>query len=141
MGERIHRDEFREIEEIIRRILEQTLRGTDGSLPAGFHVIVSGGEISRGGDSRDTPVSRIVDEPPVEIYEEDGEVRILAEVPGADVSTTHLQVTGRVLRIYADGGERRFKTSVELPPVRTDTMVSRLAHGVLEITFSNDLSP
>jgi HSP20 family protein len=135
MTEGTKKDEFKEIEEMIRRILERTLGGQEGTLPPGFRIVVTGGEIIRSDRTPALP-SRTVVEPETEVYEENDEVRVLVEVPGAALSTTHLQVTGRVLRIYADGGDCRYKTSVELPPIRAETMTSRLTHGVLEITFS-----
>jgi HSP20 family protein len=140
MTEGIKGDEFKDIEEMIRRILEHTLHGPQGTLPSGFRIIVTGGEISGGGERVPSPPSRIVEEPATEVFEEGDEIRILVEVPGAALSTTHLQITGRVLRIYADGGARRYKTSVELPPIQAETMASRLYHGVLEITFLLDPS-
>jgi HSP20 family molecular chaperone IbpA len=135
MSEGTKKDEFKEIEEMIRRILERTLGGQQNMLPPGFHIIVTGREISRSDRTPALP-SRTVEEPATEVYEDGDEVRILVEVPGSALTTTHLQVTGRVLRIYADGGHCRYKTSVELPPIRAETMASRLTHGVLEITFS-----
>jgi HSP20 family molecular chaperone IbpA len=130
------RDEFEEIEEIIRRILERTIRGQEGMLPPSFRIIISSGEIKGGRSHGTAPVPCEVEEPSTEVYEESGQIKILAEVPGADLNTIHLQVTGRVLRIYADGGERRYKTTLELPPVQAETMASHLTHGVLEITFA-----
>ncbi len=132
------KDEFHELEKMIRRILESTLRGQDGMLPPGFHIIVSGGEIPVRSGSVPIQPSRMVEEPETEICDVGEGVTILVDVPGASLETTHLQVTGRVLRIYADGGERRYKTVVELPPVNVDSMVSRITHGVLEITFSRE---
>jgi HSP20 family molecular chaperone IbpA len=128
-------DEFKEIEEIIQKILERSLSGTGGIIPAGFRIIITGGEIREDRERFSLPISRQVHEPPVEIFTEGDTVRLLAEVPGADLSTTHLQVTGRMLRIYADGGVCRFRTSVELPPVEAETMSSLMIHGVLEVTF------
>jgi HSP20 family protein len=140
MSEETKKDEFKEIEEMIHRILESAFRRQGGMLPSGFRIIVTGGEISSGNGTIPLPPSRTVEEPVTEVYEEADKVRIMADVPGAVLTTTHLQVTGRVLRIYADGGVRRYKTSVELPPVRAETLVSHLTHGVLEIVFSKALS-
>ena len=129
------RDEFKEIEEMIRKILECSL-GTQGeTLPAGFRIIVTGGEITGGKDRSPLHVSRQVVEPAVEVYVEGDTVRILTEVPGADLTTTHLQITGKTLRIYADGGECRYHTSLELPRVESESMTPVITHGVLEVTF------
>ncbi|MDD1679546.1 MAG: hypothetical protein LUO93_10245 [Methanomicrobiales archaeon] len=135
MSEERKRDEFKEIEEMIRMILERTLRGQGEGLPPNFRIIITGGEITGGKDHVSADPSREVEEPAAEVYEDGDVIRVLVEVPGAVAENTHLQITGRVLRIYADGGGCRYKTSVELPPVQADTMVSRLTHGVLEITF------
>jgi HSP20 family molecular chaperone IbpA len=134
-GER-KRDEFKEIEEMIQKILERSLGGPGEELPPGFRIIITGGEIRAGGEHTPLPPSRLVEEPAIEMYEDDGEVKILVEVPGAKEGSTHLQITGKTLRIYADGGKCRYKTSIDLPPVETVSMSYRLINGVLEITFT-----
>jgi HSP20 family protein len=136
MTEERKRDEFNEIEEMIRMILERTLRGQGGSLPPGFRIIITGGEITAGKGQTPSPLSRKAEEPQYEVFEEEEGVKILVEVPGATSATTHLQITGTMLRIYADGGGRRYRTSVDLPPVQKESMTSRMIHGILEITFS-----
>lgn len=55
--------------------------------------------------NRNTPVPGIVEEPTTEIYEDNKEIKILVDMPGAALTTTHMQITGKVLRIYADGGK------------------------------------
>ncbi|MDD1673777.1 MAG: Hsp20/alpha crystallin family protein [Methanomicrobiales archaeon] len=141
MTDETKRDDFKEIEEMIRKLVERSLSARGGTFPSEFRIIISGGEITDGHSPITSPISQQVIEPSIEVYSEENEVRVLAEVPGADLSTTHLQVTGRVLRIYADGGECRYHTTVELPPVEAESMSALLTHGILEVTFKKSPLP
>ncbi len=99
----------------------------------GFRIIITGGEIPlpvRGISPRQL---QGVQEVPVEILEEDSEVLLLAELPGAERETTHLQLTGSALRIAAQAGDIRYHAIARLPPVQPDTLLYTLKNGVLEI--------
>ncbi len=130
------RDQFRDLEEWIRAMLERTL----GSEAHGFRIIITGGEIPLDSTGIPRRQAQGVQEVPVEMLDGGDEVLILAELPGAEADATHLQMTGSVLRIFAQGGDVRYHTTVKLPPVQPDTLIYSLKNGVLEVRLKKNIS-
>ncbi|WP_435127265.1 Hsp20/alpha crystallin family protein [Halobaculum sp. D14] len=75
----------------------------------------------------------------VSVYEDDGVVRLVADLPGVDKDGIDLQCDGTTLTISAHGDTRRFDERIQLP-VRVDehSASASFNNGVLEVTFDAD---
>ncbi|MFW6448556.1 MAG: Hsp20/alpha crystallin family protein [Halobacteriota archaeon] len=72
----------------------------------------------------------------VDIYEEDGEVRVVADLPGVAKEDIEVKSDGRTVSIRADGERRSYDEEVHLPRrVDEDSARASYNNGVLEITF------
>ncbi|MEM2098956.1 MAG: archaeal heat shock protein Hsp20 [Candidatus Bathyarchaeia archaeon] len=73
-------------------------------------------------------------EPLVDIAVMDGEVRVVAELPGVEKSDIKLHATEEILTIAVDKAERRYYKEVELP-LKVDVKQARSTYknGVLEV--------
>jgi HSP20 family protein len=77
-----------------------------------------------------------VREPLVDIFDEDKEVLIVAELPGASGPEIAVSVEGRTLTIEAKGAHRYAKT-VELPAkVKPEPSRKNYRNGLLEVRFA-----
>ena len=75
-----------------------------------------------------------VSEPMVDIFEEEGFVLVIAELPGAEEKDIRLDVRGDILCLTAETGDRKYSKEVLLPsPVDADSLESTYKNGVLEI--------
>jgi len=75
-----------------------------------------------------------VREPIVDVFDEEGLVLVLAELPGVEESDIHLEVKDDILNLTAEGKETKYSKEVLLPSVvDADTMESTYKNGVLEI--------
>lgn len=74
-----------------------------------------------------------VREPLVDVFENEEEITVVAELPGVEDKDIKTDVKERTLRIYAETGERKYSKEVELPAAVTDEIESSYKNGVLEI--------
>ncbi|MFW6110510.1 MAG: archaeal heat shock protein Hsp20 [Thermoproteota archaeon] len=75
-------------------------------------------------------------EPLVDIIDEDGELRVMAEVPGVSKEDIQLRGTEKTLTISVDTEERKYRKKVELPAkINLKEAKSSYNNGVLEITL------
>ncbi len=75
-------------------------------------------------------------EPLVDIIPTDGEIRVIAELPGVDKKDIKLHGTERSLTISVDVPQRKYFKEVELPSkVDPKNASSSYKNGVLEVTF------
>jgi len=76
-------------------------------------------------------------EPLVDVVTTDGEVKVVAELPGVDKSDIKLYGTEKTLSISVDRAERKYFKDVDLP-VSVDPKSARSVYknGVLEVTLS-----
>ena len=73
-------------------------------------------------------------EPIVDVFEEEGCVRVMTELPGVEESEISLKVTGNVLTISTDTSARKYFKEVELPtPVKEEIAESSYRNGILEV--------
>lgn len=72
----------------------------------------------------------------VDIYEEDGTIRLVADLPGVGKEDLSLQCDGEVLTIEAESERRRYDERLRLP-VRVDehSASATFNNGVLEVEF------
>ncbi|MFP4590565.1 MAG: Hsp20/alpha crystallin family protein [Halobacteriales archaeon] len=72
----------------------------------------------------------------VDIYEEDDEVRVVADLPGVAKEDIEVKSDGRTVSIRAEGERRSYDEQVRLPRgVDENTARASYNNGVLEITF------
>jgi HSP20 family protein len=89
------------------------------------------------GNVKKTPKGPKVEEerePITDVFDEDQEIRIYAEMPGVNEADIKLDLTEDILDISAQTGDRKYHKEVLLPAkVQADTMTCSYANGILEI--------
>jgi HSP20 family protein len=89
------------------------------------------------GNVRKTPKGPIVEEerePITDVFEEEEEVRVYAEMPGVDAEDITLDLKGDILDISAQTGDRKYNKEVLLPAkVKPETLTSSYKNGILEV--------
>lgn len=74
--------------------------------------------------------------PLVDVFDTDGQIQVVAEMPGIEKSDVELTVDGRNLEIHAARGDRRYNETVELPAdVDDNSAKATYKNGVLEVTL------
>ena len=77
-----------------------------------------------------------VRDPIVDVFDEEKEVSVVAEIPGVEESELDLQVKDDVL-IISTGGDKKYQTEVLLPRAfAPEAMESSCRNGVLKVTFT-----
>ena len=80
------------------------------------------------------PVVREVREPVVDIFEEEGHVLIVAEMPGIGAGDVRLDVKDDVLTIQAEEGDKKYRKELLLPGTYPrEKMTVSCNNGILEI--------
>jgi HSP20 family protein len=73
-------------------------------------------------------------EPIADVFDEDGEIRIYAEMPGINQADIKLDLKEDILELSAQTGDRKYHKEILLPSkVQADTMTSCYSNGILEI--------
>jgi HSP20 family protein len=89
------------------------------------------------GNVKKTPKGPTVEEerePITDVFDEDEEIRIYAEMPGVNQEDIKLDLKEDILDISAQTGDRKYHKEILLPSkVQTDTITSSYANGILEI--------
>lgn len=81
-------------------------------------------------------------EPLVDVMQTDGEVKVIAELPGVEKEDVKLHGTETSLTISVDTAERKYHKSVELPAkVDTEKTKASYKNGVLEVTLRKKKEP
>lgn len=74
--------------------------------------------------------------PLVDVFDTDGSVQVVAEMPGIEKEDVQLDLDEKSLEIKAERGERRYNEVVELPAdVDIDSTKATYKNGVLEIVL------
>lgn len=107
----------------------------------GFSIKSAGGGrpvVEPFGNIRKTPKGPKVEEerePIVDIFNEHGEIRLYAEMPGVNAENIKIDIKDDILVIRARTGQRNYYKEILLPEkVRPDTLASHYKNGILEIT-------
>jgi HSP20 family protein len=75
-----------------------------------------------------------VREPLVDVFDEGGQVLILAEMPGVEAGDIHVEVEGGRLTLSAQRGERRYRKEMEVPPdVEREAIAISCQNGIVEL--------
>jgi len=89
------------------------------------------------GNVKKTPQGPKVEEerePITDVFDEDQEIRIYAEMPGVNQKDIKLDLKEDILVISAQTGDRKYHKEVLLPAkVQADTMASSYNNGILEV--------
>jgi HSP20 family protein len=125
-------EDFQRMDEAERRSREPYVFGFSFSLgPDGRPVLREFGNVRSG------PVKPVLSEerePLMDIYEEGGDLVILAEVPGVDEEDIEINVSEDALEIEVDAPKRKYHKLVDLTqPVSTEIVRTTYKNGVLEV--------
>jgi len=89
------------------------------------------------GNVKKTPGGPKVDEerePITDVFDEDEEIRIYAEMPGVNQEDIKLDLKEDILDISAQTGDRKYHKEILLPAkVQAETLVSSYSNGILEV--------
>jgi len=89
------------------------------------------------GNVKKTPQGPAVEEerePITDVFDEDKEIRIYAEMPGVNQKDIKLDLKEDILDIWAQTRDRKYHKEILLPSkVQADTLVSSYNNGILEI--------
>ncbi|MDP2952681.1 MAG: archaeal heat shock protein Hsp20 [Chloroflexota bacterium] len=78
-----------------------------------------------------------VREPLVDVLDEEERVVVVAELPGVEEKSIHIEVREDMLELAAEARDRKYHKEVLLPsPVNASTMESSYRNGVLEIRLT-----
>jgi HSP20 family protein len=96
--------------------------------------------VERFGNVRDTtegPVVSDTREPFVDVFDEEEEIVVVAEVPGVQEKDIHLEVNGDVLALSATGPKRKYEKEILLPAaVDPKERQRNYQNGYLELRFT-----
>jgi HSP20 family protein len=118
----------------------KTPSGKEGRGVFGFSVrTLAGGEpvVSTFGNIKRTPKGPVVEEvrePLVDVFDEKGCIRLIAELPGVNQEEISVEVRGDILNLKAEGKERKYAKEILLPAkVKAESLQKSFHNGVLEI--------
>jgi HSP20 family protein len=104
-------DFFEEIERMMNDVMNDAELGTGPTEPAGTDVHL-------------------------DVYEEDDQLRVVADIPGVSKEAIDLKCDGRVLSLEAASGAREYQERVRLPvAVDEHSASASYNNGILEVTF------
>jgi HSP20 family protein len=76
-------------------------------------------------------------EPLVDVISDDGNIKVIAELPGVEKTDIKLHATSNTLTIHVDNPQRKYFKELELPEeVDPKTAKSTYRNGVLEVTLA-----
>lgn len=154
-GDFLPEEMFQQIEEMMDRMMremqdgslfdpsafEEMLRDSDGTSPFVFGFSMNLGPDGKPiiqrfgnahGDDRGEFTSSL--EPLVDVVEEDGEIIVVAEVPGVERDEIRVHIKGTTLTIHVDNPERPYHKEIQLPSrVKKEEAKSAVRNGVLEV--------
>jgi len=127
-------DAFKRLQEFLEQMIRESIeQGTLTARPMGFTIVIRGTGPFPMGRPGPAPENGGPVESPVEVHEEDGEVRVLGELPGISGDQVRLNLEDGILRISASDGVRTFRGQASLPPVDPGSLELSCRNGVLEV--------
>ena len=147
--EKMMEEEFKNFTSQVPKDYVRERKLPDGSTAREFGPFVYGYSLKIGPDgkpeinqfgnlkpSRRGPQVKEEREPLVDILETDGEIHVVAELPGVDKKDIKLHGTEESLTISVDIPQRRYYKEVALPAkVKVNEAKTGYKNGVLEVTF------
>ncbi|RLI30466.1 Hsp20/alpha crystallin family protein [Candidatus Bathyarchaeota archaeon] len=152
--ERMMEDMFKEFrEEALPRDLFRERRLPDGRIVREFGPVVWGYSVTIGPDGKPVirefgnvkpslrglkPLDiRTEREPLVDVFSDNGNIKVIAELPGVEKGDIKLYATSNTLTISVDTPQRKYYKELELPAeVDPKSAKSTYKNGVLEVTLS-----
>ena len=152
--ERMFEEMFKEYEKGLPKDLFRERRLPDGRIVREFGPVVYGYSVTIGPDGK--PVIREFGnvkpslkgfrpsldikterEPLVDVFSEDGSIKVVAELPGVEKQDIKLHATPKTLTISVDTPQRKYYKELELPEeIDPKTAKSVYRNGVLEVTLT-----
>ena len=127
-------DAFRRLQEFLEQMIRESIeQGNITARPMGFTIVIRGAGPFPMGQPGPAPENGGALEPLVEVHEEDGEVRVLGELPGITGDQVQLNLEDGILRISASDGMRTFIGKASIPPVDPGSLEVSCRNGVLEV--------
>ncbi|MEA2071896.1 MAG: archaeal heat shock protein Hsp20 [Asgard group archaeon] len=72
----------------------------------------------------------------IDVFTNNGEVKIVAEIPGVSKEDINVRATETKVKISAQSSERNYQTEKELPvKIKPKTASSKYTNGILELVF------
>ncbi len=132
-------ENFREIGEIIRKMLEQAGM-SDHPAPVVFNFRI----YVNMAPPQDLPHNGIPGgsktiEPEVEVQQVGNEVILATELPGVSPDDVKVMFSGSTVHIKAGDGELKYHTTADVPPAEKDSVTVSFRHGVLEVTYREQI--
>lgn len=150
--DRLYEEAFKDIEKKVPRDLVRERRLPDGRISREMGPFIYGYSFTIGPDGK--PVIRefgnvrpsLKGKPPVEVVEkreplvdvidEDGTVKVVAEVPGVTKDDIKLDATERTLTVSVEA-ERKYYKTVDLPAeIDPESAKATYKNGILEVTLT-----
>jgi HSP20 family protein len=110
----------------------------------GFSIKTMGGKpvIESFGNIKETakgPVVEEVREPIVDVFDEKGHLRVIAELPGVAEDKIKVEVAGDILNITASDADKKYAKEILLPcKVKPASLKTTCKNGILEITLGKE---
>lgn len=123
-------------EEIDRKLKETPLRPPNGIPPS---VARRGTRSKKHFDTfraGDVPMDKGERDVPVDIFEEENKLRVIAELPGVNEKDIVLDLNEDTLIISASRGKRSYHKKVKLPRISESIVRKIYNNGILEVTLS-----
>ena len=129
-------DAFRRLQELLEQMIRESIeQGNFMAQPMGFTIVIRGSGPFPVGQFGVAPENGGVLEPLIEVHEGEGEILVLAELPGVSQEQVKFDLEEGALRIAASDGARSFMGRASLPPVDPDSLSASCRNGVLEVRF------
>ena len=132
-------ENFREIGEIIRKMLEQAgMSDHPAPVVFNFRIYVNMAPSPELHQNR-VPTRTNTIEPEVEVQRVGNEVILATELPGVTPDNVKVMFSGSTVHIKAGDGDLKYHTSADVPPAEKDSVAVTLRHGVLEVTYKEQV--
>ena len=117
-------------------------RGAKGVYGFSIKTLAGKPVIESFGNIRETargPVVEEVREPMVDVFDEEGRILIIAELPGVSESEIKIEVAGDILNLTASDRDRKYAREILLPgKVKTEPVKTSYKNGILEIILEKE---
>jgi HSP20 family protein len=110
----------------------------------GFSIRTLGGKpvIESFGNIKETakgPVVEEVREPIVDVFDEEGRILVIVELPGVSENEIKTEVAGDILNLTASDSDRKYAKEMLLPSkVKADSIKTSYKNGIYEITLEKE---
>lgn len=128
-------DNFRNIGEIIRKMLEQAGM-SDHPAPVIFNFrIYVNMPVSPDAMQHQAPGMDETIKPEVEVQRVGDDVILVTELPGVSPEDVRVMFSGSTVHIKAADGTLKYQATADVPPAEKDSVSVSFRHGVLEVTY------